>query len=671
MQPSHAAPGGNRPRPQQPVNRLVVSALQFQSFMLRSTSGLPGEKEEVVIRLANLPNFLFEVNSLAIAYSRALSKPKSIRILGQLRTSYPNILKGEVITPPFWTINSNTPPPGPPVPTLLPSPCLSEILKLIASLSPLEELHISDVDFGSDAQLHQVATMFGAIPSANSVYYEMALTFYHRLLANRQLRSLELVSKFSDLSRVNVGRFTTQAIAEALPSNSSINALTLYRCGCDVDSLGQIVNTLKTRPGPFSLTVCLGNALLLASTAEHFAQVFSQLSGLVHLSLSDCSMTQDFAKVIAPSLGGLTSLESLSLSYNPLLSAGLALFVPALTTLPKLEKLLLRDCHLDSSSWPLITQLVQGVPSLRSLDISLNNYLNETGNSVPTFGSALRSLAISNFTTTPALMESMVDELTKMTSLESLEWQGFQYSSSVIHPSAQASAVNLAVGQVINSLGRFFLSHQTLTSLDLSGTLFDQEYPGETFLESPTLQTVRLSKCHFSSSFSFALATGLGRCPALVSLDLSHTPQTHGTLGRLVAGLKNSTAITHLDVSQTHLNDFAAGVLRNLLEGHRTLLSLNVSFNTLGLAGMSHILTGLLSNNVLRSLRMEACTVPNAPAPEGILPLLGNLFLTNSSLQLLDMSRSLEFDVTPVLDHLRQNTSLLFFYPTAQSGGAF
>ena len=174
------------------------------------------------------------------------------------------------------------------------------------------------------------------------------------------------------------------------------------------------------------------------------------------------------------------------------------------------------------------------------------------------------------------------------------------------------------------------------------------------------LQTNRIKQLHVRScSFSTEegiqeISSGLRNTESLVTLYLSGlrgplSPGLRCPLSRLIQDIclmiRRNAALTHLQLHRMNLGDDDLSLIARAIEGHQTLISLDVSGNTLfGAPGIMDLVSMTMRVPTLREVNLKNCSL-NSEA----LAMLATRLVGNQTVQKLDLSGSAIDDASAVL----------------------
>ena len=237
--------------------------------------------------------------------------------------------------------------------------------------------------------------------------------------------------------------------------------------------------------------------------------------------------------LLAKAVPSMTSLEKLSLSYNPLGSGGAVEVIKALCG-SGVKQLWLGNTGIGEPDCEALCELLKSSHSLQHLHIWVNNLSSESVASIITglsHNSSLTKLDISNSNFSMANAErlaSVLKDYSKCT-LKELDLQDCHISSE--------GAVKLVAALCKNT---------TLKHLDFSHNPTGVEGAvAKMLVENKTLTWLDLEDCHINSEGAVKLAAALCKNSTLKRLNLDHNP----------IGVEGASSMSHMLQHNTSLED--------------------------------------------------------------------------------------------------------------------
>ncbi|CAI9531815.1 unnamed protein product, partial [Staurois parvus] len=359
----------------------------------------------------------------------------------------------------------------------------------------------------------------------------------------------------------------------------SINHLTDSSCP-------HLASGIRNNPTLRTLDLSMNNL-----EGPHFRDLMAALttSRIEELQLSYNQLTDSSCPHLASGIRNNPTLRTLNLSVNNLEGPHFRDLMAALTT-SQIEKLQLDTTHLTDSSCPHLASGIRNNPTLRTLDLSVNNLE----------GPHFRDLMA-------ALTTSQIEEL--------------QLDNNDL---TDSSCPHLASG---------IRNNPTLRTLDLSGNNLDGPHFRDLMaaLTTSRIEGLRLDQNHLTDSSCPHLASGIRNNPTLRTLDLSMNNLEGPHFGDVMAALTTSR-IEELQLDNNHLTDSSCPHLASGIRNNPTLRTLNLSGNNLEGPHFRDLMAALTTSQI------EELQFYNNHLTDSSCPHLASGIRNNLTLRTLDLS---------------------------------
>lgn len=466
--------------------------------------------------------------------------------------------------------------------TLVISPCNSDsvtddvVASFANSLSKMTVLSTLQVDdnFLTDNVANAVAQAIPNLPHLASLSLKAPIFWPRLRLARRQalqealqhcpsLKHLSL-STIYGYCEENEDKDGTSALASALVKMTGLEALSLTAGSVNSGSLQALQELLPKSGAPWLPCMQHIRELNLSSNTslrDDGARILAPiLAGLVSLETLDISwngICPEGAEALAPSFQNLTTLRFINVSFNDLYDQGVIAFASAWENLRNLEHLNMNMCSASGAGCVKLAEALVRFSKLSHLDLS-------------------RCLLAGGALT------GVMDDTTGARALA----EALRTHDSLRHLDLFGSGLN---ADVMTHMAPCIAKHSGLTCLDLRDRTMSAMGVVALSNRITTLQNLEVfSLCCLNASVeaSNALSSVLPALKNLRALDLTHFHSTpDGTLN-LVEALSSIKSLERMDLSFCELSSSAA---MSLAPGLRTMTNLQVlhlNGNPIGDEGM-------------------------------------------------------------------------------------
>ncbi|XP_053807417.1 leucine-rich repeat-containing protein 31 isoform X2 [Vidua chalybeata] len=327
---------------------------------------------------------------------------------------------------------------------------------------------------------------------------------------------------------------------EKLGKKPSSKNLDLNNCALSAADITELASLLPFLPELEEISLswngCAGGTLKALTAHLHHVNL------LKVLRLNNCRLTAEDVISLGEAFEIVYQLEELDLSWNSNIGGKLSLLTKKLQEGCKLKCLKITDCNLTAKDGESLAELLNVIPNLEVLDISINKNI---GCSMKVIAQDLKNV--------PGLKELNLHMCgLKQDSLQSL--------AQVIPLLSNLQELNLSSNKNVG-----------LSSDPLLGRL--------RFL--PKLRSVTVSNCGLGEESLSSLAEAALHLPELEILDLSWNKCVGGNLKLLLGALKLATEIQVLRLSSCNLVAEDLALLTSLRQdGHLARLQkLDLSYN--------------------------------------------------------------------------------------------
>ncbi|XP_053842810.1 leucine-rich repeat-containing protein 31 isoform X2 [Vidua macroura] len=327
---------------------------------------------------------------------------------------------------------------------------------------------------------------------------------------------------------------------EKLGKKPSSKNLDLNNCALSAADITELASLLPFLPELEEISLswngCAGGTLKALTAHLHHVNL------LKVLRLNNCRLTAEDVISLGEAFEIVSQLEELDLSWNSNIGGKLSLLTKKFQEGCKLKCLKITDCNLTAKDGESLAELLNVIPNLEVLDISINKNI---GCSMKVIAQDLKNV--------PGLKELNLHMCgLKQDSLQSL--------AQVIPLLSNLQELNLSSNKNVG-----------LSSDPLLGRL--------RFL--PKLRSVTVSNCGLGEESLSSLAEAALHLPELEILDLSWNKCVGGNLKLLLGALKLATEIQVLRLSSCNLVAEDLALLTSLRQdGHLARLQkLDLSYN--------------------------------------------------------------------------------------------
>ncbi|KAL9845208.1 leucine-rich repeat-containing protein 31 [Geothlypis trichas] len=383
---------------------------------------------------------------------------------------------------------------------------------------------------------------------------------------------------------------------EKLGKKPSSKNLDLNNCALSAADITELASLLPFLPELEELSLswngCVGGTLKALTVHLH------HVSLLKVLRLNNCRLTAEDVISLGEAFEIVSQLEELDLSWNSNIGGKLSLLTKKLQEGCKLKCLKMTDCNLTAKDGESLAELLNVIPNLEVLDISINKNIGcsmkliaQDLRNVP----GLKELNLHMCGLRQDSLQGLDTALQHLAELRKLDIScnreiGGGFKASTAH---LASLKNLEVldlhqccvteedmtvlSQVIPLLSN--LQELNLSSNKNIGLSSDPLLGRLRFL--PKLRSVTISNCALGEESLSSLAEAALHLPELEILDLSWNKCVGGNLKLLLGALKLATEIQVLRLSSCNLVAEDLALLTSLRQdGHLARLQkLDLSYN--------------------------------------------------------------------------------------------
>ncbi|XP_063022510.1 leucine-rich repeat-containing protein 31 isoform X2 [Melospiza melodia melodia] len=327
---------------------------------------------------------------------------------------------------------------------------------------------------------------------------------------------------------------------EKLGKKPSSKNLDLNNCALSAEDITELASLLPFLPELEELSLswngCVGGTLKALTVHLHHVSLVKVLR------LNNCRLTAEDVISLGGAFEIVSQLEELDLSWNSNIGGKLSLLTKKLKEGCKLKCLKMTDCNLTAKDGESLAELLNVIPDLEVLDISINKNI---GCSMKVIAQDLKNV--------PGLKELNLH----MCGLKQDSLQGL---AQVIPLLSNLQELNLSSNKNVG------LSSEPL--LDRLRFL-------------PKLRSVTISNCGLGEESLSSLAEAALHLPELQILDLSWNKCVGGNLKLLLGGLKLAVEIQVLRLSSCNLVAEDLALLTSLRQdGHLARLQkLDLSYN--------------------------------------------------------------------------------------------
>ncbi|RLW00625.1 hypothetical protein DV515_00008572 [Chloebia gouldiae] len=383
---------------------------------------------------------------------------------------------------------------------------------------------------------------------------------------------------------------------EKLGKKPSSKNLDLNNCALSAADITELASLLPFLPELEEISLswngCAGGTLKALTAQLHHVNL------LKVLRLNNCRLTAEDVISLGEAFEIVSQLEELDLSWNSNIGGKLSLLTKKLQEGCKLKCLKITDCNLTAKDGESLAELLNVIPNLEVLDISINKNIGcsmkviaQDLKNVP----GLKELNLHMCGLKQDSLQGLDTALQHLTELRKLDIScnreiGGSFKASTAH---LASLKNLEVldlhqccvteedmtvlSQVIPLLSN--LQELNLSSNKNVGLSSDPLLGRLRFL--PKLRSVAISNCGLGEESLSSLAEAALHLPELEILDLSWNKCVGGNLKLLLGALKLATEIQVLRLSSCNLVAEDLALLTSLRQdGHLARLQkLDLSYN--------------------------------------------------------------------------------------------
>ena len=445
--------------------------------------------------------------------------------------------------------------------------------------------------------------------------------FLKSLSFNVSLTDLDL--HFSSLrtmfSRAKIDNKEIDQLSQALSVNTELTHLNLSgneigESGAQLLSEALSVNTKLTH-------LNLSGNQIGKSGAQLLSKALSVNTELTHLNLSGNQIGKSGAQFLSDALFDNTTLTHLNLDDNLVGPDGVAYLSLALvfnTTLTYLNldgnlaqafgatylsRALSRNTTALTDLNLARNEIDDSVANSLSRALSVNTtltYLNLSGNKIGTPGATCLSRALLGNTTLTDLNLSG----------NKIDTSGATYLYWALLQNTTLTGLNLSGNKIgtpgtATSVFQVLSRNTTLTYLNLSGNIIHDFYAPPLRVFFVSLTHLNLSDTNIDDRVFYFLVSFLSRNTTLTHLNLSHNSIDDGGAFRLSEALSENTTLTDLNLSHNGIDDGGALHLSGALSENTTLTDLNLSHNDIDDGGALHLSGALSKNTTLTHLNLS------------------------------------------------------------------
>ncbi|KAM7013831.1 leucine-rich repeat-containing protein 31 [Passerculus sandwichensis] len=383
---------------------------------------------------------------------------------------------------------------------------------------------------------------------------------------------------------------------EKLGKKPSSKNLDLNNCALSAEDITELASLLPFLPELEELSLswngCVGGTLKALTVHLH------HVSLLKVLRLNNCRLTAEDVISLGEAFEIVSQLEELDLSWNSNIGGKLSLLTKKLQEGCKLKCLKMTDCNLTAKDGESLAELLNVIPDLEVLDISINKNIGcsmkviaQDLKNVP----GLKELNLHMCGLKQDSLQGLDTALQHLAELRKLDIScnreiggGFKASTAYLASLKNLEVLDLhqcciteedmtVLSQVIPLLSN--LQELNLSSNKNIGLSSDPLLDRLRFL--PKLRSVTISNCGLGEESLSSLAEAALHLPELQILDLSWNKCVGGNLKLLLGALKLAMEIQVLRLSSCNLVAEDLALLTSLRQdGHLARLQkLDLSYN--------------------------------------------------------------------------------------------
>ncbi|KAM4708080.1 NACHT, LRR and PYD domains-containing protein 3-like [Discoglossus pictus] len=376
---------------------------------------------------------------------------------------------------------------------------------------------------------------------------------------------------------------------------------------------------------------------------------------LQELRLEGCRLTSSCCEELQDVITTNRSLIKLDLGWNNLGDSGVKRLCDGLRH-PNcaLQKMGLGGCHLTSSCWEHLQDVITTNRSLIRLDLSCNE-LGDSGvkrlcDGLRHLDCALQELRLDRCDLPSSYCEDLQDVITTNRSLIALDLHLNGLGDSGVkrlcdglrHPYCALQELRLEGCDLTSSccedLQDVITTNRSLIRLHMSRNKLEDSGVKRLCdgLRHPdcALRELRLDRCDLTSSCCEDLQVVITTNRSLITLDLSGNKLGDSGVKRLCDGLRHpDCALQELRLVGCDLTSFCCEDLRDVITTNRSLITLDLSYNKVGDSGVKRLCDGLRHPDcALQELRLDRCDLTSSCCED-----LQDVITTNRSLIRLDL----------------------------------
>eukprot|EP01125_Pyxidicula_operculata_P011575 TRINITY_DN3792_c0_g3_i1.p1 TRINITY_DN3792_c0_g3~~TRINITY_DN3792_c0_g3_i1.p1 ORF type:complete len:1898 (+),score=455.03 TRINITY_DN3792_c0_g3_i1:41-5695(+) len=401
------------------------------------------------------------------------------------------------------------------------------------------------------------------------------------------------------------------------------------------------------------------------SISDKLKEIVDSTRSGTALDLSNSTITEEDAKLIANVLQSNNVITWIRLDQNPLTNVGVKSMAEVMKQNSSLEYLNISNTKIDMEGVNSLFQGIAGNTCLRVLDVSRNSLKTGDLQITPSLKSntTLKKLNFSSCSLPPAQLIRLADALVSNVGIESLDISSNQIKSNVLERFTEVLSQNLTINEM-NFSG---------SSLDSVGL----EKITSLLVNSPGLKSVVLHNLAEDPKSMTNFISNINICKNITSLDLSFNTITNAEklfqishIKRLSIeqcflndeqcasivnsiGTNSSLSLQHLNISHNLFNPDSSDQLLSCLQQLTSLQSLKISHNKIYSKSVASFIK---SNSTLNSLNLSMVKISD----KDNVKLLMNSLSDNNTLTKLDISYLdiQDKDATDLVKSLTLNTSL-------------
>ncbi|XP_065902414.1 protein NLRC5-like [Dysidea avara] len=434
------------------------------------------------------------------------------------------------------------------------------------------------------------------------------------------LRMIESL-RHCDLSDNYITNECAKQLSLVITNNCLLSCLKLSNCKSQTLGLHHIVNALKKTTSLHFLD--LSNNILDTASSIQLSKVLKANTELSHVDLSKCMVTEKGLLEIVQSLSKLPSLQFINLSFNTITDQVVKCLSCACRNI---THMVLSNCKMQKESIKNICYALQHVSSLQHLDISGNEFTDETRNLFAVLGinSCVNHVNFASCTSTAEHSWPIINAVKNYSSIEHLDISGNTFDNKTIKDIgpgilrcnllrcfkiSNCSFQDIGMEYIFNC-SQF--SESSITLLDISFNSISYKvasWLASGIISNQVLKHLYLQHCDISEQGFLAIANSLKSCDCLKSLDFSNNKIPYCVAIVISEMIVVNRNLNYLVIASCGLSEQSAVVIADGLEKVSSLTHLDISHNTVDDNSAYKIASALISNTLLNYLDLSNCNL--------------------------------------------------------------